>query len=110
MCPEGVPAEPLLDPEFQRLWSDVLPRNCLSPVRLATTTTAACQNPVIEFAVTLMRLTFFQGFDYDRTAGVRLGRIDSRLSQPRPSHSLLRTTAALLLVLFVDGGFRIHQF
>ncbi len=63
---EGVSAEPLLDSEFECPWPDVLSQDCLSPVRLTTTTAAACKNPVVEFAVTLMSPPFLQGFDYDR--------------------------------------------
>lgn len=63
---EGVPAEPLLDSEFKRLGVDVLPQDCLSPVWLPATVTADGENPIVEFAVTLMLLPFLERFNYDR--------------------------------------------
>lgn len=88
---EGVPAEPLLDSEFECPWPDVLSKDCLSLVRLAATTTAACENPIVGFAVTLMSLPFLQGFDYD---GMNWKGFcdDSVLHGPTNPHTIDRVT------------------
>jgi hypothetical protein len=63
--PEGVPSELLFDSKLLRPGSDVLPQDCLPPVRLMATAAVACENPITGFAAALMFLPFLQGFDYD---------------------------------------------
>jgi hypothetical protein len=69
---EGVPSEPLLDSEFLRLGTDVLPQNRLTPVRLAAAATVARENPAVEFAVAVILPPFDESLDGERINRNRL--------------------------------------
>ena len=69
---ERVPSEPLLDSEFFRLGTGVLPQDRLTPVRLAAVAAAARENPVVEFAVAVILPPFDEGLDDERMNRNRL--------------------------------------
>ena len=69
---EGVPSEPLLDSEFLRLRTDVLPQDRLTPVRLTAAATAARENSVVEFAEAVILPPFDESLDDERMNRNRL--------------------------------------
>src|SRR5271165_2396922 len=69
-----MPAKSSFNSEFLRFGQDILPQDCLTPIRLAAAAATTCENPVIELAVALNFPPFGESINNERMNGNRFLR------------------------------------